>query len=111
MIKRSIEGVWMATDDESVSRQVAIEAMNALSLDCADWRVRDRVIMAIRGRVNGCLDDAFAIGRRSVGPLGEWRNVLVCADSEFSAISHGRPVDVEEARRLSSALRRIYESW
>ena len=49
---------WMASPDrcESVSRMVAIDAMIALGLDPADFRTRDKLILAINPRINGTLD-------------------------------------------------------
>lgn len=36
-------------------------------------------------------------------------DLLVDADSELSAIAHGRPVNKQELIRISSAIRKIYE--
>lgn len=40
----------------SVARAIAIDAMQAMGLDPAEWRLRDRVIVAISERVNRTLD-------------------------------------------------------
>ena len=37
------------------------------------------------------------------------QELLVAADSELSAIAHGRPVDKQESLRISAAIRKIYE--
>lgn len=37
--------------------------------------------------------------------------LMVAADSELSAIAHGRPINQAEAIRISGELRKIYESW
>jgi hypothetical protein len=39
--------------------------------------------------------------------LKECRSVLVAADSELSAVSHGRPVDRDESGRVSSNARKL----
>lgn len=61
-------GVWMASRErcESVSRMVAIEAMEAAGLDPDDFRLRDRIINAIHHRINGSLDDAAGRNRRTI---------------------------------------------
>jgi hypothetical protein len=55
---RSSVGVWMTKDDAcvSVARMIAIDAMQAMGFDPAEWRLRDRVIEAISERVNRTLD-------------------------------------------------------
>ena len=55
---RSSVGVWMAPDGAcvSVARMIAIEAMQAMGLDPTEWRLRDKIIMAISDRVNGTMD-------------------------------------------------------
>lgn len=55
LVSRSAEGVWMS-DDESVSRKVAIDAMVAMGLNPDDFWIRDRLIMAISDRIDGSLD-------------------------------------------------------
>lgn len=60
MVFRTEEGVWMEREWESVSRVIAIEAMTALGLDPHDFRVRDKVIMAISTTVDRCMDEAAA---------------------------------------------------
>ena len=42
--------------------------------------------------------------------LRECRSVLVAADSELSAISHGRPVDKVESQKISDDARSLCEA-
>lgn len=39
--------------------------------------------------------------------LGECRSVLVAADSELSAVAHGRPVDKSESKKISDDARKL----
>jgi hypothetical protein len=41
--------------------------------------------------------------------LREARPILVAADSELSAVAHGRPVDKEESKRISQEARSLCE--
>ena len=54
---RSDVGVWMSDDDKfgSVARMVAIDVIEQLGYP-DDFRLRDRMIMAIKDRINGTLD-------------------------------------------------------
>ena len=42
--------------------------------------------------------------------LRECRQVLVAADSELSAVAHGRPVDKEESKKISGDARKLCEA-
>lgn len=42
--------------------------------------------------------------------LREARPLLVAADSELSAVAHGRPVDKEESKRISGDARKLCDA-
>ena len=67
MTTRSSCGVWMHDESrcESVARMVAIDCMVSLGLDPNDFRTRDKIIVAISGRINQVLDEVFLKARQS----------------------------------------------
>lgn len=63
--ERTPEGVWMhnSARTESMARVVAIDAMRALGMDPSDFRVRDKIIVAIGPRIDSAFDAVALSGR------------------------------------------------
>ena len=57
--------VWMASRHDCISaaRLVAVDAMRALGHNPEDFRLRDKVVLAIFPTVNDQLDSAFEQGK------------------------------------------------
>lgn len=68
------------------------------------------LISDIAGNVRrGLFDDGqvVAVLEWMHARLKEARPILVSADSELSAVAHGRPVDKEESKRISTDARKL----
>lgn len=68
MLVRTDVGVWMNDESrcESVARAIAVECMMALEMDhIDDFRTRDKIIVAISGRINRALDEVSGFGSGS----------------------------------------------
>jgi len=50
-------GVWLSANGLSVARNVAEQAMLAAGIDPSDFRLRDKVVLAIDGTIRESLDE------------------------------------------------------
>ncbi len=93
-------GVWMWSEQDSVSRRIAMNVMHELKMDAGgDFRTRDKLISAIHGCVQDCMD-AAAKG-------SEWQ--VKVEEIEAVARRHASPSSNPGAHALASKLIKIIE--
>ncbi len=95
-VQKTKEGVWMASEWESVARAIAVEAITAMDLDPDDFRLRDKVIVAIANTVDESLDSVDSAHSALRKVVAEQQAELAALKSTNEAYS--RCLNVAQAR-------------
>lgn len=76
------------------------------------WDVPGLIADIARNVRRGAFDDGQVLAALDwmQARLKEARPILVAADSELSAVAHGRPVDKEESKRISGDARKLCDA-